>query len=298
MYNPLRTHAPVKRTAQPMTMDQIKAAAPSVFATAPWEQTSEKYRFFPTSEVLAGLMTNGFQPVAANQSSTRIEGKGDFTRHIIRLRHTDLMAKANEAIEERSQHLHHVISGTERNFLPEVPELVLLNSHDGSSSYRLMLGFFRLVCANGLIVSSSMVQECRVRHSGRENLIDEVLEGSFQIINEAPKAIAQIEQWRGIDLTRPEQEAFAKAAIQARETTMEVRPDEVLNVRRFADKGTDLWSTMNVVQENLTKGGYRGINAKGESRHVRGVKSVDGDTKLNKALWTLAEEMAKIRAAA
>jgi hypothetical protein len=33
----------------------------------------------------------------------------------------------------------------------EVPEIILLNSHDGSSSYQMIPGMFRFVCTNGMI---------------------------------------------------------------------------------------------------------------------------------------------------
>lgn len=279
MYNP-NTARFSSRNDIALDLEQVRRRAPSAFATQPWEQTSDKYRFFPTSEVLTALMNNGFEPVEAQQSRTRIEGKGEFTKHMIRLRHKEL-TRTDLA-----------------NVGDEVPEVVLLNSHDGSSSYRLMLGMFRLVCSNGLIVASSMVNECRVRHSGREDLIGDVLEGSFKIIEEAPKAIAQINQWKGIELSRAEQEVFAKAAIEARDTTLEVQPGEALVTRRSADRTNDLWTTLNVVQENLIKGGMDGRNATGKRSTVRGVKSVDGNTKLNRALWTLGEEMAKIKVAA
>lgn len=50
----------------------------------------------------------------------------------------------------------------------------------------------------------------------------------------------------------------------------------------------------NVVQENLIRGGYRGVSDKGKSQRVRGIKSVDGDTKVNRALWKLTERMAEL----
>jgi hypothetical protein len=32
----------------------------------------------------------------------------------------------------------------------QVPEIIQLNSHDGSSSYQMLPGLFRSVCCNGL----------------------------------------------------------------------------------------------------------------------------------------------------
>jgi len=42
--------------------------------------------------------------------------------------------------------------------------------------------------------------------------------------------------------------------------------------------------------------GVRGHNEYGQARRLRGIKSVDADTKLKKALWVLAERMAAPKA--
>lgn len=262
-------------TYQPLSLERIGQLAPSVFAEKPYGEMSEKYRFFPTHEIVSALMDNGFAPVRAFESNTRKEDKRGFVKHVVRFRHEDMMKAA--------------VVGS------EIPEIVLLNSHDGTSSYKLMCGIFRLVCSNGMIVKSASINEVSVRHSGREDLIGQVIEGSYQVIEEAPKAIAQIEQWKQIEL-KPEQAlAFAESAIQLRGTELEVAPSELLRLRRYEDKKDDLWTVMNRVQENLIRGGYIGRNAEtGDRRRVRGVKSVDGDTKLNRALWVLTERMAEI----
>ena len=160
-----------------MSLEQIRTVAPSVFATKPYAVMSEKYRFFATSHVVEALMHEGFAVVRAQQSRTRIEGRGDFTKHLLRFRHASM---ADSAVQST------------------VPEIVLINAHDGSSAYHLSLGLYRVVCLNGLVVKSAGIEDIRVRHSGRESLIQEVIEGSYRIIDEAPKALAQV--LNGIDI--------------------------------------------------------------------------------------------------
>ena len=53
--------------------------------------------------------------------------------------------------------------------------------------------------------------------------------------------------------------------------------------------------TMNVTQENLMRGGVQGRNDQGQRRRLRGVTSVDADSKMNRALWVLAERMAALK---
>lgn len=277
----MRTQTQVRaRQGEVLSMDAIRHFAPSVFATAPKSDRSENYRFFPTIDVVNGLIKNGFQPVMAGQSRTRDENNRPFTRHIMRFRHTDMFNPAQVG--------------------EEVPEIVLLNSHNGSSSYQLDLGFFRLVCANGMIVQSANIASIRTRHSGSPDIVGEVIEGSFKIIEEAPQAFAQVEDWKRKMIKKREQEALAAAAIELRGTSLEVAPSSLIIANRSADmpenKDTgerSIWRSMNVIQENLVRGGVSGINANNRSRRMRGINSVDKDTKFNRALWMLTERLAE-----
>ena len=76
-------------------------------------------------------------------------------------------------------------------------------------------------------------------------------------------------------------------------------PDQ-LPVRRIDDRAPDLWTTFNRVQENVIRGGMRGqsvdANGRRQVRAVRAVTGIDQDVKLNRALWTLAEEMRRLKA--
>ena len=279
---------------QALTKEDLFRKAPSIFAQEPWEKMSEKYRFFPTIDVVDGLMKNGFVPFSARQSNTRIEGKENFTRHVIRFRHSDMMKSFDTHITGEHRFLK---SG------PEIPEIILMNSHDGTSSYKLMLGIFRLVCANGLIVKSGDVREVSVRHSGRESLIDDVIEGSYEIIDEAPVVMNQIEEWKSTVASIGQQQAFANAALELRGTSLDVSPISLLSSRRSDDScdlngKRDIWKTMNVVQENLIRGGVQGRRSNGDRQRLRSVKSVDVDTKLNRALWVLTDHFnAQVKAA-
>jgi hypothetical protein len=274
----LKTQNKGKAMTNILTLDQIHSLAPSVFATAPRGDRSENYRFYPTIDVLHGLMKNGFQPVKAAQSKTRDENNIPFTRHILRFRHNDFLGRDLKVGEE-------------------IPEIVLLNSHNGTSSYQIDLGIFRLACLNGLIVSSGSYDSIRVRHSGHKDIVNEVIEGSFKIIEDAPKVIQQIEQFKHQVISLDKSKALASAALELRGTVLDVPPEELLRTRRAADSfetGRTIWKTFNVIQENLTRGGMIGYNERKQAKRLRGIKSVDGDTKLNRALWRLTEEMSKI----
>jgi hypothetical protein len=66
------------------------------------------------------------------------------------------------------------INGAEAN------EIVLLNSHDGTSSYQMLAGMFRFVCSNGLVCGDT-VADVRVPHKG--DVAGSVIEGAFEVLS-------------------------------------------------------------------------------------------------------------------
>jgi hypothetical protein len=265
---------------RPLTNDELMVKAPSVFAQQPWERMSAKYTFIPTIQIIEKMRSEGFVPVAATQSRTRIEGKQDFTKHLIRFR--DMRNGDAPAIRTLGQ---------------IYPELILTNSHDGASAYKLDAGLFRLVCQNGLMVCDANISQMNVRHSGGA---DGIIEASYQIVEEFPKVIDSVQQFGALQLSAPQQKAFAAAALELRyeENEAPVTPDQVIRPRRTADTDPSLWTTFNVVQENLVNGGIRTYDRETRRRgRTRSVNGISESTRLNKALWTLTQEMQKLATA-
>lgn len=263
----------------PIEREQLRHIAPSIFAEDRHQSRSEKYAYIPTSAVLERLEREGFQPYAVSQGGSRDETKRGFTKHMIRLRH-------------RSQELQ--VGGTHN-------EIVLLNSHDGTSSYRLMAGVFRLVCGNGLVVSQGTIEDVRIPHKG--DVAGLVLDGCISILDKLPEVSESIAEMSALELSGPEQSAFARAALIARygEDESPITPDQVIAPRRSADVRSDLWTVMNTAQENIIRGGvgYVQRDAQGRRtafRRTREIRGVDQNTSVNRALWALAEEMKALKA--
>lgn len=264
------------RSDRPLTDEQIARVAPSIFATDAHHSRSDRYTFVPTLDVLAGLRREGFQPFMVGQSRTRVADKRDFTKHMLRLRHA-------------SQ-----INATEAN------EIILINSHDGTSSYQMLAGMFRFVCMNGLVCGEK-TDDLRVRHKG--NIVDDVIEGAYTVVENFRKVEESRDTMKALALTGPEQHAFAQAALHVKyepdETTgaFPIRADQILRPRRYEDNASDLWTTFNRVQENMIRGGIRGYTANHRRTTTREVTGIDQNVKINRALWTLAESMAALKAA-
>ena len=242
--------------------------------------------YIPTSEIVDGMRANGFEPVFAKQGNSRVEGKADFTKHLIRFRHQ------GEDIATRK------IGGI-------YPEVVVVNSHDGTSAYKVMAGLMRLVCLNGMVVSDRDLASVSVPHKG--DVMGQVIEGSFEVLSESRKAVEAADTWAGITLTRDEQMIMAEAAHVIRFADSEgnvetpIAADQLLQLRRHEDQGADLWRTSNRIQENAIRGGLtawgRDANNRPRRTTTREVKGIDSDVKINKALWLLSERMAALKAA-
>jgi uncharacterized protein DUF932 len=218
--------------------------------------------------------------VKASQSSTRDEARKGFTKHMLRFRANDtrLTAVGDSLLE-----------------------VVLINSHDGSSQYSLQAGVFRLVCSNGMVIADSLIDAIKIRHTG--NVIEMVIDGSARILENTPKVQDVISTWKQITLSTPEQRLLAESAHSLRfDENSAIRPEQLLNPRRRDDAGSDLWSTFNRIQEHTIKGGDRAYDRNADSgrgRRVRSreVKNISGNVSVNKALWSLAEKMAELKAA-
>lgn len=176
----------------------------------------------------------------------------------------------------------------------EVPEIILLNSHDGSSSYQMIPGMFRFVCMNGMVCGDTF-GEIRVPHKG--DIVGQVIEGAFEVLKTFDDIGDNMAEMKTINLNPAEQRLFAAAALDYKygEERQPVTATQILEPRRFEDRKSDIWTTFNRVQENLIKGRLPGITALGKRTRTRPVTGIDGDVKLNRALWKLAEEMTKIK---
>lgn len=257
------------RRERALTTDEMFAVAPSIFADDKHESRSTKYTYIPTIKIIEGLIKEGFSPFMACQSRSRVEGKEEFTKHMLRLRKNGFILK------------------------DESPEIILINSHDGTSSYQMLGGMYRFVCMNGMVTGDTM-QDIRIPHRG--NIVHDVIEAAYTITEDFDKAIESMEIMKDIDLSLPEQQALATASLALKyDEEPPVTQRQILLPNRIEDKKSDLWHTFNRIQENLTKGGQRGITSLGKRTTTRGINGIDNNIKLNKALWVLSEEMAKIK---
>lgn len=178
-------------------------------------------------------------------------------------------------------------------------DMVMYNSHDRGCAFNLIASIWRKVCGNGLMVSSDVFNFSH-KHMGFDS--DAFAYSAQQIAANAGKIAAQVDTLKSIELQPNEKGVFARAAHQLvydDPQNAPIKPEQLLTEHRYDDKGHDLWSTYNVIQENIIKGGLygqkKGANGRIKRQKTRAVKAIDRNIKLNKSLWLLTEEMAKIK---
>ena len=275
-------------TARALSQDEMRRAAPSIFAARPHASRSERFRVIPTIEVLRGLEKEGFFAVGARQSASRDATKTDYTKHMIRLRRLDNAQKYRVG--------------------DAVCEIILRNANDGTSAYELMAGLFRIRCLNSLVARIATVDSIKVRHSG--DALEKVVDGTYRVLTQVEAVLAAPQDWSRIALDDDARAALAASAHALRFSDADgkaktpIKPEQLLTPRRADDRGDDLWTTLNVVQENVIRGGLSARAPASTDQHgrwrrgrlvtTRAVNNIDRDVKLNKALWVLGERTARV----
>lgn len=253
-------------------MDDLKQF-PTLTNSQPYHKVSEKYTFVPTMEVLTKLYNHGWFATEVWENQFRIEGKAGYQKHMVKLFHKDLKGNG-----ERLQG-------------------VLINSHDRSSLFNFSIGFFRFVCHNGMLVGDTF-GKVKTKHIGSST--DDIIEASYQIVKEAPKAIQTVDDMKSIPMQLEDRRAYAAGAAKLLETkTHEIVPNHLDYTNRLSDQAGNLWNVFNTVQENVTKGRfYKKSKEDGKVRKAKAIKEITPNNKMNEALWTFTEKVMEYKQAA
>ncbi len=249
---------------------------PSIFAREAHDSRSERYVYVPTIEIVEGLRREGWFPFFAVQAVPRDGERMGHAKHMLRLRRDDGIGKQ------------------------EAAEVIIVNSHDGTSAYQMFAGVLRFVCTNSMIAGERF-EEVRVPHKG--GIQDQIIEGVYTVAEDFPRLIDATDGMKDTRLSSDEQRILAEASLVARygEDESPVRPDQIIAPRRREDVGQSLWQTFNVIQENLIRGGVDGRRQTSDGRirrsRTRAINGIDQNVGLNRALWTLAEGMQRLKTA-
>ncbi len=247
------------------TPELIKSIAPAVFATSPSPKLTNKYEFVPTNEVMEMFDREGWQLSSVKQS-----GKGIHGVHELKYRNGQLPKVGDTVVEA-----------------------IIRNSHDGSATFSMGAGLFRLVCSNGLTVPTSVAEKFSLRHNHFS--LDEVKGLAENFSKKLPRIEESVSKMMEKELTEKEKLRLIKRAVEIRwavgSAPESIDVSDLLTPFRPEDEGSDLWTVFNVIQEKMMKGGFSYKTPRGRTTKLRGIKSIQASNRLNTKLWEAAEEL-------
>ncbi len=255
------------------TIEQIRSIAPSIFTNHGAKGTSEKYSHIPTDRVIRDMELLGWGVADAKEVKAR--KNAGYQKHLVVFRNPDV-----------------VINGADNDTV--FPQILLTNSHDGKNSFVFTAGLFRMICENGLVVSTEEFENVKLRHMGYT--FEELQEKIKAMVERLPLTVETMNKMKQVELDENKAIEFATKAIATRFSEDEVQrikvdAKELLKPTRKEDEGNDLWSIFNVIQEKLISGGFS-YTAGTKSRKARQIKNFNQDLKVNKDLFELALEFA------
>ena len=259
----------------------IAHRAPSVFSSTIAEHLSDKYRQLRTADLLPVLADYGYFPTQASQKRTNKNKSPDHAAHML------AFSKATD-IDEGADGLR--------------PEIILYNSHDGSSAVKLYAGAYRFICSNGIVAGDGLASS--VYHSNKAMAgFEETLRHT---IDTMPTLMAKIEKMRSVTITDKDRlYAMAKLSVMTRWNWLnneesragtyanDMTLSRAVSVNRNEDNYQDAWTVFNRIQESVIRGNTMIVSIDKDGiyrqRKPRPIASVQEYTRINSQLFSIAE---------
>ena len=284
-----------------MTATDVAHRAPAAFSSGHAEGLSQRYGMVNTARAIEVLDGFGWAPTQAAQKKSRKPEGHAYAEH--------LLAFSNPS--------RYPFAGSDG----ERPEVVLYNSHDGTSSLRLFVGFYRFICSNGLVAGDGF--EARLRHSsgtvaGFELMLADVVDRIPAMMHAAE--VLKARQLSGAAILEVARRAAAlrwdampeeyhggpagmfpigandplRGSFYSRQTV-----HQLAQPRRWDDNGADAWRVLNRIQEGVIRGGamIQSLTDRqpfGVDRKARAVGSVGETVRINRALWDIMADVAEV----
>ena len=259
----------------------IMQRAPAVFAEDKAERLTSRYASLKTSDLLPVLRDYGYHPVQAAQKRAR-KGKQEHSAHLL------AFSRAGDISPD-------VPGGGVRS------EVLVYNSHNGTSGVKLMAGAYRFVCSNGIVRGDGNSVSVRHTHKAMQDFEDMLR----RIIEGVPAMMSTIEALRDRRMSNEEAWNFAEKAVNLRWDFMQKAyiPDnphgsyadsitirQALAYHRAEDNFSDAWSVFNRVQENVLRGNVfiKSLTEKGmKERKARPIASIQEHVSVNQKMFDL-----------
>ena len=258
-----------------LSQDEIKRSAPSVFTKTAFDSLSSKYTHIPTSQVIEDMAKLNFFVTECKEIKAR--KRVGFQKHLLIFRNPDL-----------------VINGEDGDVIH--PQILISNSHDGSSSFIFQSGLFRRICSNGLVVSTQDFDKLKIRHM---NYTFEELQDKIKfMVEQLPLTVESMNKMKSTQLNEDQARDLAKRSLTARFDESEVDAlnidlDALLDPIRPEDRSNDLFTVFNRIQEKILGGDFNYMSGT-KIRKARKVKNFQQDIKINAHLYAVASEFVEV----
>ena len=254
-----------------MSNEEIKSIAPSVFTTTSTDNVSKHYTHIPTTKVIDDMRLLGWDVVDAKE--VRARKSVGFQKHLVVFRNPDV-----------------VINGDDGDTV--FPQILLTNSHDGKNAFTFTAGLFRMICENGLVISTTQFEDVKMRHMGYT--FEDLQVNIRDMVERLPLTVESMNKMKQVEMGEQAALDFAKKALGTRfdekqMNRIQIDLNELLKPTRKEDMGNDVWSVFNVVQEKIIEGDFEYISGT-KVRKARKVKNFKQDQKINMELFDLALE--------
>lgn len=261
--------------------EDLRKKCPMAFMTEPTNpDVSTLYVPANTKTVIDDMAKLGWFPVEARQQRRRTEG-GKYSFHMVAFQNPNV--KMTKDVDGET-------------VVDCYPRIILTNSHDGQHAFKFMVGLYRVVCSNGLVIATDSFADLSIRHI--YYTFEELRDLTTKIIDELPSQIEHMNLMRRTVLSLNLKRKLATDAFKIRRGIPENVPfvlpfdvaDEILRPLRDDDCGDDLWTVFNVIQEKMINGGFKyTADPKKNPRKVRKITSVAKDLIVNRKLFGIAE---------
>ena len=261
-----------------MSKEEMKTKAPYIFADKPTNgSVSERYTLASTETLIDDMAKLGWGVTECKQQRAN-------KRSNVRSFHMCCFQNPNVYIEGED--------GT----IEAYPRVIITNSHDGFHSFKFMIGLYRLVCSNGLVLATQEFANVSIRHINYD--FEELRRIVAQAIEATRKNVEVMNAMQETELTEEQKVEFATKAVAIRKGIKEDEKmpklsenevKEILEPVRKEDEGNNLWSVFNVIQEKIMKGDFHlGKTKLGKNRKARPITGAAKDIEVNQKLFETA----------
>lgn len=268
-----------------LTEEQLKKVCSHAYDEEPTNpDVSDKYVLANTATVINDMRRLGWMPVKAAQRAARKKSGNKYSYHMVAFQNPDVVIFHTEEGKDGTQKI-----------VDCYPQIILTNSHDGQNCFKFMVGLFRLVCSNGLVVATEQFANIRIRHINYS--FEELVTTINSLVDALPSYLDTVNEMKERILTDEEKTNLVNDVLRIKRNDEEfvATPEtvqEMLLPVRPADAGDDLFSVFNVLQEKIIRGGAY-VQAEGstkKARALRPVKSFVSDINLNQRMFQTASK--------